>query len=163
MRIFGGIDPATGKQLILTGSAATEAEAVALRDGFRKQIADNTAVRTNVTLRVLLAEWLAGHQVEPSTRASYALLIDKFILPALAMLGPRPYERRTRSGGPLVATAPGSRSSNTARCGGTSATTAVPSTSRVVHPPVPRGVQQRVRSGGAVVAGVRRRRRGRAP
>jgi hypothetical protein len=51
VRIFGGIDPATGKQLILTGSAATEAEAVALRDGFRKQITDNTAVRTNVTLR----------------------------------------------------------------------------------------------------------------
>jgi len=101
VRIFGGIDPATGKQLILTGSAATEAEAVALRDGFRKQIADNTAVRTNVTLRVVLAEWLAGHQVEPSTRDSYALLIDKFILPALgdqtllalAKLGPRPYER----------------------------------------------------------------------
>jgi hypothetical protein len=54
-----------------------------LRDGFRKQIEDNTAVRTNVTSRVLLAEWLAGHQVEPSTRASYALLIDKFIAPAL--------------------------------------------------------------------------------
>ena len=66
VRIFGGIDPATGKQLILTGSAATEAEAVALRDGFRKQIADNTAVRTNVTLRVLLAEWLA---VTRSSRA----------------------------------------------------------------------------------------------
>ena len=54
-----------------------------LRDGFRSQIEDHTAVRTNVTLRVLLAEWLAGHQVEQSTRASYALLIDKFILPAL--------------------------------------------------------------------------------
>ena len=72
-----------------------------MRDGFRKQIADHTAVRTNVTLRVLLAEWLAGHQVEPSTRASYALLIDRFILPALgdqtlptlAKLGPRPYEK----------------------------------------------------------------------
>lgn len=101
MRIFGGIDPATGKQLILTGSAATEAEAIALRDGFRKQIEDHTAVRTNVTLRVLLAEWLAGHQVEPSTRASYELLIGKLIapalgdqtLPALVKLGPRPYER----------------------------------------------------------------------
>ena len=101
VRIFGGIDPATGRKLILTGSAATEAEALALRDGFRKQVADHTAVRTNVTLRVLLAEWLAGHQVEPSTRAGYALLIDNFIvpalgeqtLPALAKLGPRPYER----------------------------------------------------------------------
>jgi hypothetical protein len=93
--------PATGKQLILTGAAATEADAALLRDGFRKQVEDHTAVRTNVTLRVPLAEWLAGHQVEPATRASYALLIDKFILPALgnqtlpalAKLGPRPYER----------------------------------------------------------------------
>ena len=70
-------------------------------DGFRKQISEHTAVRTNVTLRVLLAEWLAGHQVEPSTRASHALLIDKFILPALgdqtlpalAKRCPRPYEK----------------------------------------------------------------------
>ena len=46
-----GIDPATGKQLILTGSATTEADAIALRDGFRKQVADHTAVRTNVTPR----------------------------------------------------------------------------------------------------------------
>jgi integrase len=101
VRIFGGIDPATGRQLILTGAAATEADAIALRDGLRKQISELTAIRTNVTLRVLLAEWLAGHQVEPSTRASYALVIDKFILPALgdqtlpalAKLGPRPYEK----------------------------------------------------------------------
>ena len=101
VRIFGGIDPATGKQLILSGSAATEAEAIALRDGFRKQIADHTAVRTNVTLRVLLAEWLAGHQVEPSTRASYALAdrqvhppaLGDQTLPTLAKLGPRPYEK----------------------------------------------------------------------
>jgi len=37
VRIFGGTDPATGKQLILTGSAATEADALALRDGFRNR------------------------------------------------------------------------------------------------------------------------------
>jgi integrase len=62
VRIFGGMDPATGRQLILTGSAVTQAEAVALRDGFRKQIDNQTSVRTNVTLRVLLAEWLASHE-----------------------------------------------------------------------------------------------------
>jgi hypothetical protein len=38
VRIFGGMDPATGRQLVLTGSAKTEADAIALRDGFRKQI-----------------------------------------------------------------------------------------------------------------------------
>jgi hypothetical protein len=67
VRIFGGIDPATGRKLILTGSAATEA--LALRDGFRKQVADHTAVRTNVTLRVLLAEWLVGHLWDARSRA----------------------------------------------------------------------------------------------
>ena len=59
---------------------------------------------------MLLAEWPA-RQVEPSTRASYALLIDKFILAALAMLGPAPVraaysERRTcrrhRAGKPFI-------------------------------------------------------------
>ena len=66
VRIFGGIDPATGKQLILTGSAATEADAIAMRDGFRKQIEDHTAVRTNVTLRCC---WPSGW---PATRSSRA-------------------------------------------------------------------------------------------
>jgi hypothetical protein len=45
VRIFGGIDPVTGRQLILTGSAATEAEALALRDGFRKQVAEAVAAQ----------------------------------------------------------------------------------------------------------------------
>ena len=138
MRIFGGIDPATGKQLILTGSAAAEVDAITLRDGFRKQIEDQTAVRTDVTLRVLLAEGLAGHQVESSTRAGYALLIDKFILPALgeqtlpalAKLGPRPYERLYTA--PAGGAAPGSRLSNTGLRGGTSATSPM-SAARSTH------------------------------
>src|SRR5690242_43692 len=83
VRIFGGTDPATGKQLILTGSARTQAEAIVMRDAFRKQIDTQTAVRTNVTLAVLLAEWLISHQVEASTRVAYASLIDNFIVPAL--------------------------------------------------------------------------------
>ena len=66
VRIFGGMDPATGRQLMLTGSAKTEADAIALRDGFRKQIEQQTAVRTNVTLAVLLDEWLDSH---PSSAA----------------------------------------------------------------------------------------------
>ena len=101
VRVFGGIDPVTGKQVMLTGSADTEAGAIEIRDGFRKQVRDRTAVRTNVSLRYLLDEWIAGHQVEPTTRATYALLIEKFIAPSLgdeslaklAKLGPRPYER----------------------------------------------------------------------
>jgi hypothetical protein len=101
VRIFGGIDPATGKQLVLTGSGRPQSRGG--RSARRLPQADRRAHRGSDErpLRVLLAERLVGHQVEPSTRASYALLIDKFILPALgdqtlpalAKLGPRPYEK----------------------------------------------------------------------
>jgi integrase len=95
----------TGRQLFLTGSADTEDAAIVLRDRLRDrlraQVRDNTAARTNVTLSYLLDEWLAGHQVEETTRASYRLLIDGFIRPALGdtpiarlcRLGPRPFEQ----------------------------------------------------------------------
>src|SRR5690348_2251228 len=60
-----------------------------------------TAVRTNVTLAVLLDEWLDSHPVERSTRLAYTTLIEKFIrpapgdqtLPGLVKQGSRPYER----------------------------------------------------------------------
>jgi integrase len=101
VRVSGGYDPVTGRQLFLTGSADTEDAAIVLRDQLRGQVRDNTAARTNVTLGYLLDEWLAGHQVEETTRASYRLLIDGFIRPvlgdtpvsSLCRLGPRPFEQ----------------------------------------------------------------------
>jgi integrase len=56
---------------MLSGSADTEDAAVLVRDQLREQVRDNTAARTNVTLGYLLDEWLSGHQVEETTRASY--------------------------------------------------------------------------------------------
>jgi hypothetical protein len=101
VRISGGSDPVTGRQLFLTGSADTEDAAIVLRDRLRQQVKDNTAAKTNVTLGYLLDEWLASHQVEETTRATYRLLIDSFIRPALGdtpisrlcRLGPRPFEQ----------------------------------------------------------------------
>jgi integrase len=101
IRISAGCDPVTGRQLVLTGSAATEDEAIVLRDRFRAQVRDDTAARTNVTLGYLLDEWLSGHQVEETTRDSYRLLINRFVRPALgetslsrlSRLGPRPFEQ----------------------------------------------------------------------
>ncbi len=63
--------------------------------------ADNTAARTNVTLGYLLDEWLSGHEVEETTRASYRLLIESFLRPALGTTplaqlcrqGPRPFKQ----------------------------------------------------------------------
>jgi hypothetical protein len=73
IRLFGGRDPVTGKQVMLTGSAEDEDSAIKLRDKFRRQVAEATAARTSVTLGYLLDEWLAGHQVEETTRTSYRL------------------------------------------------------------------------------------------
>jgi hypothetical protein len=110
VRIFGGIDPATGKQLILTGSAALKPT--------RSGCATASAARSKTTprygptsrCRVLPAEWPA-RQVEPSTRASYALA-DRQVHPARAgHARPAPVraaysERRTcrrhRAGKPFI-------------------------------------------------------------
>ncbi|MDQ2879693.1 MAG: site-specific integrase [Actinomycetota bacterium] len=101
IRLFGGQDPVTGKQVMLTGSAEDEDSAIKLRDKFRRQVAEATSARTSVTLGYLLDEWLAGHQVEETTRTSYRVAIENFIKPAvgdtslsrLAQLGARPFEQ----------------------------------------------------------------------
>jgi integrase len=86
---------------MLTDSASDEDAAIKIRDKFRRQVAEPTAARTSVTLGYLLDEWLAGHQVEETTRTSYRVAIEKFLKPAvgdtsltrLAQLGARPFEQ----------------------------------------------------------------------
>jgi integrase len=101
IRISAGYDPVTGRQLMLSDSADTEDAAIMIRDRLRQQVRDDTAARTNVTFSYLLDTWLSEHQVEDGTRASYRLLIERFIRPALGdtslsrlcRLGPRPFEQ----------------------------------------------------------------------
>ena len=76
IRLFGGQDPVTGKQVMLTGSAEDQDAAIKLRDKFRRQVAEATSARTSVTLGYLLDECLAGHQVEETTRTSYRVAIE---------------------------------------------------------------------------------------
>lgn len=45
VRVSGGMDPLTGRQLMLSGSADTEDAAIALRDQLRGQVRDNTGPR----------------------------------------------------------------------------------------------------------------------
>jgi hypothetical protein len=40
VRVFGGLDPVTGKEGMLTGSAEDEDAAIKLRDTFRWQVAE---------------------------------------------------------------------------------------------------------------------------
>jgi integrase len=73
----------TGKQVMLTGSTEDEDAAIKLRGMFRRQVAEATSARTSVTLGYLLDEWLAGHQVEETTRTSYRVAIENFLKPAV--------------------------------------------------------------------------------
>lgn len=70
IRLFGGHDPVTGKQVMLTGSAEDEDAAIKLRDKFRRQVAEATAARTSVTLGYLLDEWLAIKSRKPRGRVT---------------------------------------------------------------------------------------------
>ena len=120
---------------------------------FRRQVAEATSARTSVTLGYLLDEWLAGHQVEETTRTSYRVAIENFIKPAIgdtsltriAQLGARPFEQlyaelricRRRCKG---------RTFFEHRAIGTMCVTSgarriMPATVRVFGPGVPRGTQ----------------------
>ena len=56
VRLSAGYDPDTGKQIFITGQAASEAEAIALRDKFRRDIAEQKSSRTTAKLGQLLDE-----------------------------------------------------------------------------------------------------------
>ena len=83
IRVYGGRDTETGKQVILTGSAQDEAGAIRLRDRFRADIASNRSPRTTGTLGSVLAMWLDQHPADPQTVDDYRFLAESFIIPAL--------------------------------------------------------------------------------
>jgi integrase len=101
VRIFGGQDPVTGRQVILTGSAPSVDDAIVIRDRFRADVASNKSARTQATLSYLLREWLTGHSADPNTVEDYRFLAERFIIPVLgdasltklARVGPRSFEK----------------------------------------------------------------------
>jgi integrase len=101
VRVFGGQDPVTGRQVILTGSAASRDEAIRLRDRYRGQVADNKSARTRATLAYLLREWLTGHSADRNTVENYRFLMETFVIPVygdlpltkVARIGPRSFEQ----------------------------------------------------------------------
>ncbi|HEY6748832.1 MAG TPA: hypothetical protein VI357_24335 [Mycobacteriales bacterium] len=50
VRVFSGIDPLTGKEVYVTGSAQTEKDAIRLRDRLRTEVSESRSSRTNGTL-----------------------------------------------------------------------------------------------------------------
>lgn len=80
--VQAGRDPITGTRRQLSGSAATEREAVRLERQLRLQA--QGGVVGNITLARLVREWWASKpRLAPTTQANYRDNLDKHILPAL--------------------------------------------------------------------------------
>jgi integrase len=83
VRVFGGRDPVTGRQIMLTGSAPDANAAIRLRNQFRNDVADNKAARTSSTVGYLVNQWLDQHGADAQTVDDYRFLAESFIIPAL--------------------------------------------------------------------------------
>jgi integrase len=80
--VQAGRDPLTGARRQLSGSAATEREAVRLERQLRLQARAGTVGRT--TLSRLVEEWWASKpRLAPTTRANYRDHLDNHLLPVL--------------------------------------------------------------------------------
>ena len=69
--VYGGVDQLTGKELRLTGSAPTLAEAERLRTRLLADADEQLHPKTKATFRVAMEKWLRIHEVDDSTRESY--------------------------------------------------------------------------------------------
>lgn len=83
VRVYGGRDPVTGKQFILTGSATTEKAAIELRNKLRVDVAEHKSTRTTGSVGFVITEWLDQHGADVETVKDYRSLAESFIIPAL--------------------------------------------------------------------------------
>jgi integrase len=83
VRVSAGFDPSTGERITLHETAATlRAAEMALTRLLGEADAWKTA-RTKASFGTLLERWLAGHDVEITTRATYDSLIRNHIRPGI--------------------------------------------------------------------------------
>lgn len=90
--VYAGIDPLTGKEIRLTGSAATENEVKALLRRFRAQVDEQRAPKTKASFRAAMDAWHRVLDVEASTRESYEQYARVHLYPAF---GDEPVSRVT--------------------------------------------------------------------
>lgn len=90
--VYAGEDPVTGKRLYLTGSTTDEAEAKRILRRFLAQVTEQRHSKTRATLRTTIDSWLETHELDETTRATYAGYAEKHIYP---VLGSEPLGRIT--------------------------------------------------------------------
>jgi integrase len=86
IRVRAGIDPVTGKELVLTGSASTMDAASAMRRRFLVQVDEQRHDQTKATFRAAMEKWLRIHEVDASTRESYEMYARLHLYPVFGEL-----------------------------------------------------------------------------
>jgi integrase len=90
--VYAGLDPLTGKEIRVTESAGTEAEAKAILRRLRAQVDEQRAPKTKASFRAAMDAWLRVLDVEASTRESYEEYARNHLYPAF---GDEPISRVT--------------------------------------------------------------------
>lgn len=81
--VYAGVDPLTGKDARLSGTARTAREAEKLRTRLLAHVDEQRSASTRATLGYVLDAWLRVHEVEESTRENYRWYVEQVIRPAL--------------------------------------------------------------------------------
>jgi integrase len=80
--VFAGYDPITGRRLYLRETAQTEPAAPRALTKLIGQVDEQKHPKTRATFRVAMDKWLRTHEVEETTRASYAEYARVHLYPA---------------------------------------------------------------------------------
>src|SRR4051812_27255289 len=90
VRVYAGVDPLTGKQLMLTERVppgpGADKEAERARTRLLSQVDERRNPRTRATLSQVLDRYLEVVELERSTRRTYEGYIERHVRPALGQL-----------------------------------------------------------------------------
>ena len=93
--VYAGLDPRTGKEIRLTGSAGTESEAKAILRRLRAQVDEERAPKTKASFRAAMDAWLRILDVQESTRESYEQYAPVWLSSARRMNAVHSRQRRS--------------------------------------------------------------------
>jgi integrase len=79
--VYAGLDPLTGRKLYLRESTTDEAEAQRILRRLTAQVDEQRHAKTNASFRTAMEAWLRTHEVEETTRASYAMYARVHLYP----------------------------------------------------------------------------------
>jgi hypothetical protein len=84
--VYAGIDPLTHKPLQVRQTAKTYEEAEKLLTRLQKQVDEDQAPKSNITIAQAIEQWLEVAELEETTRERYDDLIRLYVLPAFGAL-----------------------------------------------------------------------------